>query len=163
SLYWFFKNRRALINAALAERYVRKMRQLTDAAEEIIAKGLVIGDPLDLLTEITVRVGDPERVMARRERVQVLAAALDDPVLAKQVADVQRTLLAQLTNVIRTAQERRILRSDVDAYSVAVLVQSTTVGLASVDLAPDLVPQDDNWIHLMGRVVKALRASPDPS
>jgi hypothetical protein len=139
------------------------MRQLTDAAEEIIAKGLVIGDPLDLLTEITVRVGDPERVMARRERVQVLAAALDDPVLAKQVADVQRTLLAQLTNVIRTAQERRILRSDVDAYSVAVLVQSTTVGLASVDLAPDLVPQDDNWIHLMGRVVKALRASPDPS
>ncbi len=163
SLYWFFKNRRALINAALAERYVRKMRQLTDAAEEIIAKGLVIGDPLDLLTEITVRVGDPERVMARRERVQVLAAALDDPVLAKQVADVQRTLLAQLTNVIKTAQERRILRADIDAYSVAVLVQSTTVGLASVDLAPDLLPQDDNWIHLMGRVVKALRASPDPS
>lgn len=163
SLYWFFKNRRALINAALAERYVRKMRQLTDAAEEIIAKGLVIGDPLDLLTEITVRVGDPERVMARRERVQVLAAALDDPVLAKQVADVQRTLLAQLTNVIKTAQERRILRADIDAYSVAVLVQSTTVGLASVDLAPDLLPQDDNWIHLVGRVVKALRASPDQS
>lgn len=163
SLYWFFKNRRALINAALAERYVRKMRQLTDAAEEIIAKGLVIGDPLDLLTEITVRVGDPDRVMARRERVQVLAAALDDPILAKQVADVQRTLLAQLTNVVRIAQEKRIIRSDVDAYSVAVLVQSTTVGLASVDLAPDLLPQDDNWIHLMGRVVKALRASPDPS
>ena len=163
SLYWFFKNRRALINAALAERYVRKMRQLTDAAEEIIAKGLVIGDPLDLLTEITVRVGDPDRVMARRERVQVLAAALDDPILAKQVADVQRTLLAQLTNVVRIAQEKRIIRSDVDAYSVAVMIQSTTVGLASVDLAPDLLPRDDNWIYLMERVVKALRASPDPS
>lgn len=163
SLYWFFKNRRALINAALAERYVRKMRQLTDAAEEIIAKGLVIGDPLDLLAEITVRVGDPDRVMARRERVQVLAAALDDPILAKQVADVQRTLLAQLTNVVRVAQEKRIIRSDVDAYSVAVMIQSTTVGLASVDLAPDLLPRDDNWIYLMERVVKALRASPDPS
>lgn len=163
SLYWFFKNRRALINAALAERYVRKMRQLTDAAEEIIAKGLVIGDPLDLLAEITVRVGDPDRVMARRERVQVLAAALDDPILAKQVADVQRTLLAQLTNVVRIAQEKRIIRSDVDAYSVAVMIQSTTVGLASVDLVPDLLPRDDNWIYLMERVVKALRASPDPS
>lgn len=163
SLYWFFKNRRALINAALAERYVRKMRQLTDAAEEIIAKGLVIGDPLDLLTEITVRVGDPDRAMARRERVQVLAAALDDPILAKQVADVQRTLLAQLTNVVRIAQEKRIIRSDVDGYSVAVMIQSTTVGLASVDLAPDLLPRDDNWIYLMERVVKALRASPDPS
>ncbi len=163
SLYWFFKNRRALINAALAERYVRKMRQLTDAAEEIIAKGLVIGDSLDFLAEITVRVSDPDRVMARRERVQVLAAALDDPILAKQVADVQRTLLAQLTNVVRIAQEKRIIRSDVDAYSVAVMIQSTTVGLASVDLAPDLLPRDDNWIYLMERVVKALRASPDPS
>jgi len=163
SLYWFFKNRRALINAALAERYVRKMRQLTDAAEDIIAKGLVIGDPLDLLAEIAVRVGDPERVMARRESVQVLAAALDDPILAKHVADVQRTLLAQLTNVVRIAQEKRIIRSDVDAYSVAVMIQSTTVGLASVDLAPDLLPRDDNWIYLMERVVKALRASPDPS
>jgi hypothetical protein len=43
------------------------------------------------------------------------------------------------------------------------MIQSTTVGLASVDLAPDLLPRDDNWIYLMERVVKALRASPDPS
>jgi AcrR family transcriptional regulator len=157
SLYWFFKNRRALINAALAERYIRKMRQLTDAAEDIIQKGLVIGDPLDLLAEITVKVSDAERALARRERVQVLAAALDDPILAKQVADVQRTLLAQLTSVIRSTQEMGIIRSDVDAYSVAVMIQSTAVGLASVDLAPDLLPADRDWIYLMERVVNALR------
>lgn len=158
SLYWFFKNRRALINAALAERYIRKMRQLTQVAEDIIEKGLVVGDPLDLLGEITLRVGDEDRVMARRERVQVLAAALDDPILAKQVADVQRTLLAQLTSVIRATQDQGIIRADVDAYSVAVMIQSTTVGLASVDLAPDLLPENDNWVYLMERVVKALRS-----
>jgi AcrR family transcriptional regulator len=157
SLYWFFKNRRALINAALAERYIRKMRQLTDVAEDIINKGLVIGDPLELLAEITVKVSDAERALARRERVQVLAAALDDPILAKQVADVQRTLLAQLTSVIRSTQEMGIIRSDVDAYSVAVMIQSTAVGLASVDLAPDLLPADRDWIYLMERVVNALR------
>lgn len=158
SLYWFFKNRRALINAALAERYIRKMRQLTQVAEDIIEKGLVVGDPLDLLGEITLRVGDEDRVTARRERVQVLAAALDDPILAKQVADVQRTLLAQLTSVIRATQDQGIIRADVDAYSVAVMIQSTTVGLASVDLAPDLLPENDNWVYLMERVVKALRS-----
>lgn len=158
SLYWFFKNRRALINAALAERYIRKMRQLTQVAEDIIEKGLVVGDPLDLLGEITLRVGDEDRVTARRERVQVLAAALDDPILAKQVADVQRTLLAQLTSVIRATQDQGIIRPDVDAYSVAVMIQSTTVGLASVDLAPDLLPENDNWVYLMERVVKALRS-----
>jgi hypothetical protein len=89
--------------------------------------------------------------------VQVLAAALDDPILAKQVADVQRTLLAQLTSVIRSTQEMGIIRSDVDAYSVAVMIQSTAVGLASVDLAPDLLPADRDWIYLMERVVNALR------
>ena len=105
-----------------------------------------------------MRVGDEDRVTARRERVQVLAAALDDPILAKQVADVQRTLLAQLTSVIRATQDQGIIRADVDAYSVAVMIQSTTVGLASVDLAPDLLPENDNWVYLMERVVKALRS-----
>ena len=111
SLYWFFKNRRALINAALSERYIRKMRQLTDAAEDIIPKGLVVGDPLDLVAEITVRVSDSERVLARRERVQVLAAALDDPILAKQVADVQQVARAvDLRHPLRAGDGHHPLR-----------------------------------------------------
>jgi AcrR family transcriptional regulator len=158
SLYWFFKNRRALVNAALAERYIRKMRSLTDAAERIINDGLVVGDPLVLLGEITVKVSDAERVAARRERIQVLAAALDDPVLARQLADVQRRLSMQLTAIVRATQEQGLVRSDVDPYSVAVMIQSTAVGLASVDLADDLLPDDGHWSHLMDRIVDALRA-----
>jgi hypothetical protein len=38
-----------------------------------------------------------------------------------------------------------------------VMIQSTTVGLASVDLAPDLLPDDGDWIYLMERIVNALR------
>ncbi|NDB04863.1 MAG: TetR/AcrR family transcriptional regulator, partial [Acidimicrobiia bacterium] len=99
SLYWFFKNRRALINAALAERYIRKMRSVTDVAQDIVEKGLYVGDPLELLGDIAVRLTDHDRIVARHERVQVLAAALDDPVLAKQLADVQRKLLLQLSSI----------------------------------------------------------------
>lgn len=160
SLYWFFKNRRALVNAALAERYIRKMTSITEVAEQIIGEGLVIGDPLDLLGEIAIRVADTDRVQARRERVQVLAAALDDPILGKQVAEVERRLSAQITNVIRTAQDKGIIRDDVDAYSIAVLVQSTTIGLASVDLADDLMPNEEAWTFLMHRVVDVFRAKP---
>ncbi|MFM8846605.1 MAG: TetR/AcrR family transcriptional regulator [Actinomycetota bacterium] len=160
SLYWFFKNRRALVNAALAERYIRKMTSITEVAEQIIGEGLVIGDPLDLLGEIAIRVADTDRVQARRERVQVLAAALDDPILGKQVAEVERRLSAQITNVIRTAQDKGIIRDDVDAYSIAVLVQSTTIGLASVDLAEDLMPNEEAWTFLMHRVVDVFRAKP---
>ena len=117
SLYWFFKNRRALINAALAERYIRKMRSVTDAAQDIVEKGLYVGDPLELLRDIAIRLTDGDRIVARRERVQVLAAALDDPVLAKQLSEVQRDLLEQMSSVIRSTPEQGIIRNDVDPFA----------------------------------------------
>jgi len=158
SLYWFFKNRRALINAALAERFVRKMRNLTDLVADAFSRQADLNDPLLILNEITVQPNQPDRVDARAERVQVLAAALEDPVLAKHVADIQRQLLNQISDIIKEAQIKKIVRADVDPYAVAVMMQSTAIGLASVDLAKDLMPDLKAWNDLMNIVVLALRA-----
>lgn len=158
SLYWFFKNRRALINAALAERYVRKMRTLTNLVTEAFSHGADVNDPLLIMSEITVQPNLPDRVDARAERVQVLAAALEDPVLAKHVADIQRQLLKQISDIVKEAQIQKFIRSDVDPYAVAVMLQSTAIGLASIDLAKDLMPDLKAWNDLMNIVVLALRA-----
>ena len=158
SLYWFFKNRRALINAALAERYVRKMRTLTNLVTEAFSHGADVNDPLLIMSEITVQPNLPDRVDARAERVQVLAAALEDPVLAKHVADIQRQLLKQISDIVKEAQIQKFIRSDVDPYAVAVMLQSTAIGLASIDLAKDLMPDLTAWNDLMNIVVLALRA-----
>ena len=158
SLYWFFKNRRALINAALAERYVRKMRTLTNLVTEAFSHGADVNDPLLIMSEITVQPNLPDRVDARAERVQVLAAALEDPVLAKHVADIQRQLLKQISDIVKEAQIQKFIRPDVDPYAVAVMLQSTAIGLASVDLAKDLMPDLKAWNDLMNIVVLALRA-----
>jgi len=158
SLYWFFKNRRALINAALAERYVRKMRTLTNLVTEAFSHGADVNDPLLIMSEITVQPNLPDRVDARAERVQVLAAALEDPVLAKHVADIQRQLLKQISDIVKEAQIQKFIRPDVDPYAVAVMLQSTAIGLASIDLAKDLMPDLTAWNDLMNIVVLALRA-----
>jgi AcrR family transcriptional regulator len=158
SLYWFFKNRRALINAALAERFVRKMRNLTDLVADAFILNADSSDPFLILNEITVQPNQPDRVDARAERVQVLAAALEDPVLAKHVADIQRQLLNQISDIVKEAQIKKIVRADVDPYSVAVMMQSTAIGLASIDLAKDLMPDLTAWNDLMNTVVLALRA-----
>ena len=158
SLYWFFKNRRALINAALAERYVRKMRTLTNLVTEAFSHGADVNDPLLIMNEITVQPNLPDRVDARAERVQVLAAALEDPVLAKHVADIQRQLLKQISDIVKEAQIQKFIRPDVDPYAVAVMLQSTAIGLASIDLAKDLMPDLTAWNDLMNIVVLALRA-----
>ena len=158
SLYWFFKNRRALINAALAERYVRKMRTLTNLVTEAFSHSADVNDPLLIMNEITVQPNLPDRVDARAERVQVLAAALEDPVLAKHVADIQRQLLKQISEIVKEAQIQKFIRPDVDPYAVAVMLQSTAIGLASIDLAKDLMPDLTAWNDLMNIVVLALRA-----
>jgi AcrR family transcriptional regulator len=157
SLYWFFKNRRALINAALAERYVRKMRTLTNLVTEAFSHSADFNDPLLIMNEITVQPNLPDRVDARAERVQVLAAALEDPVLAKHVADIQRQLLKQISDIVKEAQIQKFIRPDVDPYAVAVMLQSTAIGLASIDLAKDLMPDLTAWNDLMNIVVLALR------
>lgn len=158
SLYWFFKNRRALINAALAERYVRKMRTLANLVSEAFSRSVDFNDPLLIMNEITVQPNLPDRVDARAERVQVLAAALEDPVLAKHVADIQRQLLKQISDIVKEAQIQKFIRPDVDPYAVAVMLQSTAIGLASIDLAKDLMPDLPAWNDLMNIVVLALRA-----
>ena len=158
SLYWFFKNRRALINAALAERYVRKMRTLTNLVTEAFSHSADFNDPLLIMNENTVQPNLPDRVDARAERVQVLAAALEDPVLAKHVADIQRQLLKQISDIVKEAQIQKFIRPDVDPYAVAVMLQSTAIGLASIDLAKDLMPDLTAWNDLMNIVVLALRA-----
>ena len=110
---------------ALAERFVRKMRNLTDLVADAFILNADSSDPFLILNEITVQPNQPDRVDARAERVQVLAAALEDPVLAKHVA---------------------------------VMMQSTAIGLASIDLSKDLMPDLTAWNDLMNIVVLALRA-----
>jgi hypothetical protein len=86
----------------------------------------------------------------------VLAAALEDPVLAKHVADIQRQLLKQISGIVKEAQIQKFIRPDVDPYAVAVMMQSTAIGLASIDLAKDLMPDIKAWNDLMSIVVSSL-------
>jgi len=153
SLYWFFKNREALINTALAERYIRKMRQMLDATAARVDGGSRIP------SEAAFGVADlteEGRAEARAERIRVLAAALDDPDLAVRVAELQRELIAQVAELLQAGQQHGVIRSDIDAHATAVMIHATTIGLAIVDLAPDLMPNRDNWIALNQTMINAL-------
>jgi ABC-type Fe2+-enterobactin transport system substrate-binding protein len=131
---------------------------ITDLVSEAFSFSADLSDPMLILKEMTVQPDQPDSIVARAERVQVLAAALEDPVLAKHVADIQRQLLRQISDVVKTTQVKRIIRADVDPYSVAVMMQSTAIGLASIDLASDLMPDLKGWNHLMEIVANSLRA-----
>lgn len=157
SLYWFFKNRRQLINAALADRYVDKMRSVLEVTRTILDSSLDSVDPLDLALQEAAQPDRPDRVAARRERIQVLAAALDDPVLARQLAEVTRSFTEQVIEAITAAQARGLVRADVDPLALATVIQATTVGYAVTDVADDLAPEPDQWLAINRLIVDALR------
>ena len=157
SLYWFFKNRRQLINAALAHRYVDKMRSVLEVTREILRSSLDSVDPLDIALQEAAQPDQADRVAARRERIQVLAAALDDPILARQFAEVTRSFTEQVIETITSAQARGLVRSDVDPLALATMIQATTVGYAITDVADDLAPAPDQWLAINRLIVDALR------
>lgn len=158
SLYWFFKNRRMLVNAALAHRYIDRMQRVLIQADSVLDAHPGAIDPLDLAMLEAAQPTNPERVQARRERIQVLAAALDDEVLASQLAEVTRTFTRQLEDAIRDNQAQGRIRSDINPTALAVLVQSTAVGYAITDIANDIAPDVDEWVALNRTVIDAFRA-----
>ena len=157
SLYWFFTNRRQLINSALAHRYVEKMRTVLEATRQLIDDASLEIDLLDLALQEAAQPDRPDRVAARRERIQVLAAALDDPILAKQVAEVSREFTAQLIDAIGDARERGLVRDDLDPLAMATMIQAVTVGFAIADIARDLRPETEDWLGINRVMVDALR------
>lgn len=154
SLYWFFKSRRGLVNAALAEQFAKQMRIVIDVISAVMEQGDVT---IDMLFEQRFDVSDPKLVTARRQRIDVLAAALSDPELRTEVAAIQREVIQAATKVVEDAQARGFARTDVDAYSYALYIQSMTVGFAIADLAPDLMPDLENWWGVSRLIVEAIK------
>lgn len=154
SLYWFFKSRRGLVNAALAEQFAKQMRIVIDVIAAVMEQGDIT---IDMLFEQRFDVSDPKLVTARRQRIDVLAAALSDPELRTEVAAIQREVIQAATKVVEDAQARGFARTDVDAYSYALYIQSMTVGFAIADLAPDLMPDLENWWGVSRLIVEAIK------
>ena len=154
SIYWFFKSRRGLVNAALAEQFAKQMRVVIDIIAAVMEQGDVT---IDMLFEQRFDVSDPKLVTARRQRIDVLAAALSDPELRSEVAAIQREVIQTATKVVEDAQANGFARTDIDAYSYALYIQSMTVGFAIADLAPDLMPDLEKWWGVSRLIVEAIK------
>lgn len=154
SLYWFFRDRQHLINSALADRYVHHQRGVLEAIKKIIDQTDV---PIDALLARPTDLTEASRVQARHRQVRVLSDALDDPGLAAEIGRIQLESLGVAIEVIERAQEAGKVRQDVDAFSLALFSQATTIGLALADLSPDLMPDPKSWWNLTAIFLDALR------
>jgi AcrR family transcriptional regulator len=155
SLYWFFKNRRSLIDAALAERYIRRMRGNADAALTAVSEGQA-GQLAPFLGPL-LRPFTDELADVRADRIAILAGALADPRLAEQVRNLQRDFRKQVHDILVRQQDNGAVRDDIAPESIALLIQVVAVGLASLDLEPDTTALEPMWAEISGALVDFFR------
>ena len=156
SLYWEFTNRRALIDAALAERYVRRLAERTEEAfARVDTSETGIGSLLGPIIDAFADPAESDLRAVRADRVTVLAAALSDERLAGQVGQAQAEQITRLTELVADLQGRGRITTDVSARSVALLVQVVSVGLPALDLPGPGV--HDDWREIVAYVAMQLR------
>jgi hypothetical protein len=78
----------------------------------------------------------------RLSRLAAIAAAHGRPDLRAEVGATLAGLRGALEEVITAAQERGIVRGDLDAGAVATFLQAYALGLIVHDLDPDGVDRD---------------------
>jgi AcrR family transcriptional regulator len=154
ALYVHFGSREGLVETAMTER----VRRLDGGSLEGLA------DRLDrcksprsartLMAEYVATVGSPDQIPAVFARTELVARSRLRGEANGAVADVDDEVQKRLTEAILAAQQRGVMRSDVDAISAARLLRS--LPLLHAVAAAEGVQGDRNWNRT---VVTALDAA----
>ena len=157
SLYWHFKDRDDLIRAALQE----QMRRLTEVSMSEVSEALASSKNLgEYLIRVQSVIADPyneDEVVQRWRRLELMVATRQDPELSNVMRDIQVHGMNAYTQLMRDAQERGILRTDLDPAAVAVAISALAMGAnVLISSMGDSAPKRESWFALMAFLIGAL-------
>ena len=145
SLYLHFGDRDGLIAVALESAFVRDVRANVDAAIAIFSKVKTkkqMQQAIPTLVDAALNL----RNDARWQRVMVLSLARCRPDLLKRVSDSQVMINNALEEIVRDKQQLGIIRNDLDAREIGVLIQAAIFGRIFRDLDPKMKDANlKNW------------------
>lgn len=136
SLYHFFGSREGLVEEALAEIYVRSIRDFNiDIAQRITASESV-DDFYRAIRELSLESYAPDRSTFRFQRLSVLGGVAGRPNLAARVAGAQDASNRALAGIMVEPQRRGWIHPDVDLVTFAAWIAGLTLGRALIELDP---------------------------
>lgn len=160
ALYWHFEDREDLIRSALAEH----LHRMIDATIDGVSTALEIAkSPEDYLILISPYLSDPfdpEQVEQRWQKIELLATARRDPVLAGIMQELQIKSLKLFADVMRRAKEKGVLRPDMDPVAVAVAVSALGLGSNLISYLGESAPTPEAWTSLMTFFIATLFPEP---
>ena len=137
SLYLHFGDRDGLIAVALESAFARDVRVNVDGAIAIFSKVKTkkqMQQAIPTLVDAALNL----RNDARWQRVMVLSSARHRQDLLKRISDSQMMFNSALEEIVRDKQQLGIIRNDLDAREIGVLIQAAIFGRIFRDLDPKM-------------------------
>ena len=119
SVYHFFKNREALVEAAQIERYRRSYAELMVPFEAAALMSDTWEDFERAVRKILAAVYSPERVEIRSIRMNVMGAAQTSQTIAAAVIQINHESAESLARVMTFGQEKGWVTKDLDAMALS--------------------------------------------
>ena len=119
SVYHFFKNREALVEAAQIERYRRSYSEMMVPFEAAALMADSWDDFERSVRKIFAAIYTPARAEIRSVRMNVMGAAQTSPAIAAAVNEINLESAQSLTRVMTFGQEKGWVTKDLDAMALA--------------------------------------------
>ena len=158
SLYLHFGDRDGLIAVALESAFARDVRVNVDGAIAIFSKVKTkkqMQQAIPTLVDAALNL----RNDSRWQRVMVLSSARHRQDMLKRISDSQLMFNSALEEIVRDKQQLGIIRNDLDAREIGVLIQAAIFGRIFRDLDPKMKDANlNNWRKVLISVYESFLA-----
>ena len=137
-----FGSRDGLVTAAQQRRLEGLTREGLAGVRTVLADITDLDDLVGRLRLLTLAVVDRQRADVRMSRFAALATAHGRPAVRDDLSGTIGDLLDELARVILEAQERGLVREDLDPRAIATFIQAYSLGLVVHDLDPVDLPDE---------------------
>ena len=153
SAYYHFGSKEGLVTKAYVEMY-KENRQPDVEGFELMAEVATSAEQMIniFVDAITSPASSQERKISRNIRSRVYAAALVNPELAKELADLQDEYLARTTTAMEIFQRKGLANQSLSAHQFAVLLESLFVSRSINDTHAD-PESDESWAQIAVEVL----------
>ena len=161
SVYHFFKNREALVEAAQIERYRRSYLEMVLPFEAAALMADTWEDFERSIQKIFAAVYSPERAERRSIRMSVMGAAQSSPAIAAAVIEINHEAAESLARVMTFGQEKGWVTKDLDAMALSYWSIGQINGRVMAEMNPSQVDLDA-WNKVSIEAVLGVYRHKDP-
>lgn len=158
SLYLHFGDRDGLVGLALSTAFLRDIHNNVDDAAVLLAdvkNRKQMEEAIPQLVELALNTPD----VSRWQRVMVLASARNRPEMMKRVSEGQTMVNTAIEELVRELQNSGIVRIDLDAREIGVLIQTAIIGRIFRDIDSEITAEDlDKWRAILVSVYEGILA-----